>query len=127
MLPLPSLQNGGLAQLATRPYRTPARQSHSGGDTFGRGAQKQKMQCSVYILYSSEDQRYYVGISRNVNRRLAEHNQGTVRSTKPFVPWELVYQENHATMELARLREKYFKSAAGRRWRKKHLKPDMGD
>ncbi len=127
MLPLPSLQNGGLAQLATRPYRTPARQSHSGGDTFGRGAQKQKMQCSVYILYSPEYQRFYVGISKNVSRRLAEHNRGSVRSTKPFNPWELVYQENHPTVELARVREKYFKSAAGRKWRKKYLKHNMGD
>ncbi|MDA0779484.1 MAG: GIY-YIG nuclease family protein [Bacteroidetes bacterium] len=57
-------------------------------------------------------------MSKNVFQRLITHNKGQVRSTKSYVPWKVVHTETHATQVDARKREKYLKSAAGRRWRK---------
>ena len=60
-------------------------------------------------------------MSVDVKQRLITHNLGRVKSTKSFVKWELVHVENFNTREEARIREKYLKSAAGRRWRKNNL------
>ena len=60
-------------------------------------------------------------MSSDVNRRLIEHNRGKTISMKPFIPWEIVHVEEFETGIEARKREKYLKSAAGRRWRKNNL------
>ena len=78
----------------------------------------------VYVLYSSIFDRKYVGIAAVPEKRLAEHNSGKTQSTKPFIPWEIVYQERYSSYEEARKREKYLKSAAGRRFLKKKLNLD---
>ena len=75
----------------------------------------------VYVLYSKAFDRQYVGMSQNVEKRLKEHNSRKTTSTKGFIPWSLIYTEEHNTLKEARTREKYLKSAAGRRWRKEHL------
>ena len=75
----------------------------------------------VYVLYSDKFDRYYVGMSTNVNRRLSEHNLRKIKSTKAFSPWKVIYIEEFNTRIEARLREKYLKSAAGRKWRKDNL------
>ena len=77
----------------------------------------------VYVLYSPSSERYYVGMTANINRRLGEHNLGNTPSTKPFIPWVVVFQEEFSKRPEARLREKYLKSAAGRRWRKENIRP----
>lgn len=79
----------------------------------------------TYVLYSDSCNRYYVGISADVEKRLVGHNKGNTKSTKPFVPWRLVHVEEYDNRILARDREKYLKSAAGRRWRKENI--DLGD
>lgn len=74
----------------------------------------------VYILKSEIDSSYYVGMSENPERRLIEeHNEKRVKSTKSKVPWRIIYKEEHENRPAARLREKYLKSAAGRKFRKK--------
>lgn len=60
-------------------------------------------------------------MSNDVNRRLAEHNSRKVKSTKAFTPWRVIHMEEFNTGIEARSREKYLKSAAGRRWRKINL------
>jgi len=52
---------------------------------------------------------------------LLSHNAGKVKSTKSYLPWKLIYNEEFETRIEARKREKYLKSAAGRRWRKNNL------
>lgn len=78
---------------------------------------------SVYVIYSRLYERYYIGLSKQIRRRLREHNTGHVKSTKAFVPWELVCHEDYEILDEARIREKYLKSAAGRRWRKQNIRP----
>ena len=46
----------------------------------------------VYILFSEERQRYYVGQTANIIERLKRHNQGRVPSTNTGAPWKLVLQ-----------------------------------
>ncbi|WP_139855432.1 GIY-YIG nuclease family protein [Aequorivita sinensis] len=75
----------------------------------------------VYILYSKEFERMYVGMSKDCTKRLKEHNSGKTQSTKAYIPWEIIHTEEYLTRKEAREREKYLKSAAGRRWRKINL------
>ncbi|MDX1699120.1 MAG: GIY-YIG nuclease family protein [Melioribacteraceae bacterium] len=77
----------------------------------------------VYVIYSSNFERYYVGITEDIEVRLKQHNSGKTKSTKAYVPWEVVLTEDYETRLAARNREKYLKSAAGRRWRKINVRP----
>ncbi len=67
----------------------------------------------IYILQSKKDQKYYVGLTSDVPKRLTYHNAGKVRSTKHRIPFELLCKEAYATRTEARKREKFLKSYAG--------------
>ena len=44
----------------------------------------------LYILYSPSKDKFYVGISDDVERRLAQHNAGSSNYyTKSGIPWEM--------------------------------------
>ncbi len=75
----------------------------------------------VYVLKSNTDNRLYKGLTTDLDRRVKEHNRGKNKSTKPYIPWTLVYFENVETLAEAREREKYFKSGIGREQLKKIL------
>ncbi|NAS29483.1 GIY-YIG nuclease family protein [Flavobacteriaceae bacterium R38] len=77
----------------------------------------------VYVLYSPSFDRYYIGMTQDYEKRLKEHNNGKTKSTKAFKPWEIIYKEIFNSREEAIDREKYLKSAAGRRWRKENIRP----
>ncbi|MDD5710885.1 MAG: GIY-YIG nuclease family protein [Candidatus Colwellbacteria bacterium] len=70
---------------------------------------------NLYILQSLTSGRTYTGITDNLERRLKEHNAGRHPYTKRYLPWEIIYTELLNSRIEARGREKYFKSAAGRR------------
>ncbi len=70
----------------------------------------------VYVLKSLKDGKRYVGMTDNIARRLGEHNNGYVTSTAPRRPFELTYSEEVPNRQVAREREKYMKSAAGRKY-----------
>ena len=55
-------------------------------------------------------------MSENPELRLKIHNSGKVRSTKHYRPFHLVFTEEVGNKEEARIREKYLKSAGGRRY-----------
>ena len=69
----------------------------------------------VYALVSQIDGRIYVGMSQDLRRRLSEHNQGKVQSTSPYAPWRLFFSEPVGDSEQARVKEKYYKAASGKR------------
>lgn len=73
----------------------------------------------VYILYSERFDRLYIGITTNVTRRLAEHNRGSVQSTRPYRPYILLRQEQYMTITEARKREIQIKKSGIIR---KHIK-----
>ncbi len=63
----------------------------------------------LYILRSIPKGTLYVGTTRDVARRLREHNAGRSRSTAPHRPYELVHVEEYQTLAEARKREWYLK------------------
>ncbi len=70
---------------------------------------------------SQKDGRLYKGQTSDLNERVKQHNSGKTKSTKGFMPWELIYFEKFKTREEAVFREKYFKSGIGREFLKKKL------
>ena len=68
----------------------------------------------VYAIRSDVDGRIYVGMTENLERRLQEHNHGRTRSTKGFIPWKVIFTEEHETRPIARVREKYWKGGSGK-------------
>jgi putative endonuclease len=78
--------------------------------------------CYVYVLRSTADGQFYVGLTRNLRARLLAHNNGQVASTKRRVPLELIYWEGCLNESDAAKREKYLKSAWGKRYLKNRLR-----
>ncbi|WP_075164042.1 GIY-YIG nuclease family protein [Microscilla marina] len=70
----------------------------------------------VYILYSPSLDRYYVGFTQNLSSRLARHNSGGSRATKPGIPWELKYSEVYETRSEAMVRERAIKAKKSRKY-----------
>jgi putative endonuclease len=79
------------------------------------------MKYFVYILKSLKYKQRYIGLTKDLSIRLKEHNSGFTRSTKPYIPWEVLFFEEFNSFEEARNKEKYYKTAAGRRFLKEIL------
>ncbi|MDO8569357.1 MAG: GIY-YIG nuclease family protein [bacterium] len=77
---------------------------------------------TVYILQDSVG-KLYKGMTNNLGRRLVEHKSGHTQSTKQLINPKVVYKEEYDNFKQARKREIYFKTAAGRRFIKKLLRP----
>jgi putative endonuclease len=78
--------------------------------------------CYVYVLRSLTDHQFYVGLTRDLPQRVQQHNNGLVTSTRKRVPFELVYWEGRLSESDAAQREKYLKSAWGKRYIKTRLR-----
>jgi putative endonuclease len=57
----------------------------------------------VYIIKSESGNHYYIGHSENVKNRLMQHNSGLVKSTKRYIPWEIIYTEEYGTKSEANI------------------------
>jgi putative endonuclease len=68
----------------------------------------------LYILQSQKNNRYYIGSTTSVRRRLSEHNQGKSPYTRSTRPWKVVYQEEFDTIMLARQKEHALKKLKSR-------------
>ncbi len=75
----------------------------------------------VYILLNEEKTRTYTGVAEDVNERLAEHNAGRVKSSRPYRPYKIIRTESFETLSEARQKEKFYKSTTGRRKLKEML------
>ena len=75
----------------------------------------------TYVIKSVNFSFYYKGHCRNLIERLRQHNAGHTLSIRKYVPFQIAYFEEFSTKEQAIKREKYFKSAAGRRFLKSKL------
>jgi len=74
---------------------------------------------TVYILKSTVTAKSYVGVTNDILRRINEHNAGKHAYTKIYRPWSIIHQEVFGDFATARAREKYLKSASGRKFLKK--------
>lgn len=66
----------------------------------------------VYILFSPSANRFYIGFTYDLKRRLTEHNNGLSLSTTYGKPWKLVYCEGFRSKLDAIDREKRLKHHA---------------
>ena len=74
----------------------------------------------VYILKSPKQ--FYIGCTNNLKRRFIEHQNNQSLATKNRGPWTLVYYEACLSNKDALIREKYLKTAWGKRYVKNRLK-----
>ena len=84
-------------------------------------ATKQFSMFYAYVLKSIESDFFYKGHCENLEIRLQQHNSGETESIKHYLPFYVVYFEVFSTRAEAIKREKYFKTAAGRRFLAKNL------
>jgi putative endonuclease len=71
---------------------------------------------SVYILFSTLLNRYYIGHTHNLLQRVEQHNAGRTPSTKPGRPWNLVYHEIYPDKSSASRRELEIKKMKSRKY-----------
>jgi putative endonuclease len=69
----------------------------------------------VYAISSLSRNYIYVGMTDNLERRVKQHNDGKEKTTKPYLPYILLYSESVDIRADARTREKYWKSGTGKR------------
>jgi predicted GIY-YIG superfamily endonuclease len=75
----------------------------------------------TYILKSSKLGILYTGYTSDLRKRLQEHNSGKSFSTKPYIPWKLVFYASFETERLAKGFELYLKSGSGKAFANKRL------
>jgi len=68
----------------------------------------------VYVLFNPKKNFIYIGFSENLKERFLSHNKGENKSTKPYIPLELIHYEAYKKMTDAKRREKYLKTNKGR-------------
>lgn len=74
-----------------------------------------------YILLSSKSHIFYYGYTSDLKNRLKLHNTGKVFSTKPHLPWKLVWYGAFDTEKEAKDFELYLKSGSGKAFAYKRL------
>jgi len=67
----------------------------------------------VYILKSKIADRYYIGSTNDLDRRLNEHNTRKKHWTSRFQPWEIIYFNEYDDRFKAIAEEKRLKSKDG--------------
>jgi putative endonuclease len=76
----------------------------------------------VYVLYSAQFDKIYIGFSSDLEKRILSHNELATKGwTTKFRPWILVHSEEFATKAEAMRREKELKSARGRQFIKNEI------
>ena len=76
----------------------------------------------IYVLKSLKDNRWYTGSTRDLKRRIKKHNNGEIQSTKNRKPFRIIYYGACLNEHDARTREKYLKTAWGKRYLKNRVK-----
>lgn len=69
----------------------------------------------VYVLQSVKDNHFYTGMTNDLKRRILDHNSGRVFSTKPRIPFRIIYYEVSFNKKDAEAREKIFKIRYGKK------------
>ena len=76
---------------------------------------------TVYVLESMNIKRYYIGMTKDLVARLKEHNAGRSKFTSAYKPWKVIYKEQTLNFIEGRIREKYLKTSAGKKFIQKQL------
>ena len=66
----------------------------------------------VYVVQNAED-KFYIGVSEDVRRRIGQHNDGRSRWTKGRGPWACVWKSKKLSLGDARKLENLLKRQKG--------------
>ena len=69
---------------------------------------------TAYIIFSHTIDRYYIGYTNDIQRRLAEHNRIKGKFTDRGIPWTLVYSIVFENKKEAMERESFLKNKKSR-------------
>jgi putative endonuclease len=72
------------------------------------------MKYYVYILQSLKDDSFYIGYTKDVNKRLLKHNNAKTGYTSKKFPWKVVYSESFNEKADAIKRERFLKNQKNR-------------
>ncbi len=75
----------------------------------------------TYILKSKKDGSIYTGSTKDLRKRIVQHNKGLSSYTRSRRPFEIIYYEACLLEDKARSRELYLKSGIGKRYLKNRL------
>lgn len=76
---------------------------------------------TVYVLRSQKDGDLYIECTQDLKKRLEQHEDGRVRSTKGRLPMKLVYKEEYSDIYEAFRKERFYKSPNGKRELRKKI------
>lgn len=79
----------------------------------------------VYALYSVEKDKFYIGFTEDLRRRIYEHNLGKSFSDRRIKNLELVYYEACKSKSDSLRREKQLKAGFGRAYLRNRLKDSI--
>lgn len=71
-----------------------------------------------YIIRSLKNKKLYLGLTKDLKKRLKLHNSANNKATRPYAPFELIYYSAFKNKQDVIECEKYFKTTAG--WRRIH-------
>ncbi len=75
----------------------------------------------VYILYNDKTKRYYIGYTPDLRKRLRQHLDGKVQSTKSNLNYHLTFYCAFDKRKVASEFERYLKSGSGVTFMKKRF------
>lgn len=76
----------------------------------------------IYLIRSiSFPKETYIGLTKDLNRRIDQHNKGTTPHTAKFTPWKLVAMVGFEDLKSAIEFERYMKSGSGHAFAKKRF------
>ena len=64
----------------------------------------------VYVLKSLKNSDLYIGSTADLDERIKLHNAGKVKSTRGYMPWELVEYKEFCSRSKAVKQEKFLKT-----------------
>jgi len=70
----------------------------------------------TYILYSNKIDKFYTGVTDNLQWRLQRHNLGWGKFSKSGILWSIVYFEEFTTKSDALKREREIKNKKSRKY-----------
>lgn len=79
----------------------------------------------TYVLQSKKNREFYTGVTNNLKKRIKEHNNGSVTSTRYKRPLQLIYFEACENKADVFRRERYLKTGIGKRYLKQRLKEGL--
>ncbi len=80
---------------------------------------------TVYVLYSKQYDKIYIGVTSNLEERFKSHNElGKKGWTIKFRPWKIIHTEEYLRKTDAMQREKQLKSYQGRKWIRERILHD---